>query len=107
MNSVDGWKPEWGGQTLVLDDRSEFDRDSNPSIESFYACEEASIEENSSLIFERGAKSWHAVRSLECPEGCYRKVFIVRYEKAQPVKRMRKRITGVIKGAPSAEDTIF
>jgi hypothetical protein len=110
MNSESDWKPEWGGQTLVLDDHGEFGRDSSPSVENFYKCHEATIGENRSLIFGRGQKSWHAVKALECPEDAYRKVFIVRYEKDRPVKRLRKRISRAVSGKPQldpADATVF
>jgi hypothetical protein len=103
MNSDADWNPEWGGQTLVLDDRGEFGRDSSPPVESFYACHEATIGSNRSLIFGRGQKSWHAVKALECPEDAYRKVFIVRYEKDRPVKRLRKRISRFLSGKPAVD----
>ncbi len=92
LNPDTEWRPEWGGQTLVLDDHGEFHRDSNPDVDSFHACQVSSNAENRSLIFGRGKKSWHAVRALECPEGVLRKIFIVRYEKHQPVKQWRKQI---------------
>lgn len=98
MNSDAEWNPEWGGQTLVLDDEGKFKRDSNPTIEDFPKCEAASIGENSSLIFGRGKKSWHAVGTLTCPEGVYRKVFIVIYEKRGSAYTMRKKTIGFLKG---------
>lgn len=107
INDNHDWKPEWGGQTLILDDRGEFPRDSNPSLDDFYGCNVATIGENRSLIFEQGLKSWHAVNALECPEGYYRKVFIVRFEKVRPVKQWRKRIIRTLRGEDRAEKTVF
>ncbi|MGB1141981.1 MAG: 2OG-Fe(II) oxygenase [Halioglobus sp.] len=98
LNTDSDWKAEWGGQTLVLDDGGEFHRDSNPAIDSFRSCIESANGENRSLIFGRGKKSWHAVRSLECPERVYRKIFIVRYEKDQSVKRLRKQLRAALTG---------
>jgi hypothetical protein len=98
MNSTEDWKPEWGGQTLVLDDHGKFHRDSNPSIDSFPSQVAASIGENSSLIFGRGENSWHAVRELTCPDDAYRKIFVVRFEKVQPVRTLGKKIMRFISG---------
>jgi hypothetical protein len=98
MNTTNDWNPEWGGQTLILDDRGKFHRDSSPEIDDFDSFDSATIGENSSLIFGRGKKSWHAVRELTCPEGNYRKVFLVRFEKRQPIKYLRKRIIRRISG---------
>jgi hypothetical protein len=98
MNSATDWKHEWGGQTLILDDHGKFHRDSNPSIDSFPDQVAASICENSSLIFGRGNKSWHAVRELTCPDGAYRKVFLVRFEKVQPIRALRKKLIRFVKG---------
>ena len=110
MNTDNDWRPEWGGQTLILDDHGEFKRDTSPPVENFYACKEAVLGENRSLIFGRGTKSWHAVKALDCPEDKYRKVFIVRYEKARPIKKLRKRVVGMLKGEPAPDpalETVF
>ena len=32
---------------------------------------------NRSFLFVRQEKSWHGVKEIRCPEGAYRKVFIV------------------------------
>jgi hypothetical protein len=32
---------------------------------------------NQSLLFQRQGNSWHGVREIRCPQGRYRKIFIV------------------------------
>ena len=32
---------------------------------------------NYSLLFQRRGNSWHGVREIRCPQGRYRKIFIV------------------------------
>jgi hypothetical protein len=32
---------------------------------------------NHSLLFQRQGNSWHGVREIRCPQGQYRKIFIV------------------------------
>lgn len=102
MNSAD-WNPQWGGQTMILDDEDKFKRNSNPTIDDFPSYQSASISENSSLIFGRGKKSWHAVRALDCPEGAFRKVFIVVYEDKSPLHMLRNRAAGYLKGKSASE----
>lgn len=105
MNSSTDWQPEWGGQTLILDDHDKFKRNSNPGIEDFPDVQAASISENSSLIFGRGKKSWHAVGALDCPEGALRKVFIVIYEERSAMRTARKKVTALLKRKSTEEYT--
>lgn len=77
FSSSDNWDPSWGGDTLILDDNGRFSRKSAPEFEEFdhaYAGESIG---NYSLLFQRQERSWHGVREITCPEGYYRKVFIV------------------------------
>jgi hypothetical protein len=77
LNSESDWKEEWGGQTVVLDDGGKFHRRSAPKFEDFEAEIDAKTLGNHSFLFARQGNSWHGVRELTCPEGRYRKVFIV------------------------------
>jgi len=77
FNTEQDWRPEWGGETLVLDDNDRFDRKSAPKFEQFDRSYTAPSVGNRSLLFARGEKSWHGVREIRCPEGAMRKVFIV------------------------------
>lgn len=77
FNATDRWDPEWGGQTLILDDRGRFPHKSAPKFEDFDRVIAAENIGNRSVLFARRGNSWHGVRELRCPEGVYRKVFIV------------------------------
>jgi hypothetical protein len=77
FNTPEDWDASWGGQTLVLDDGGRFDRRSAPRFEDFVTANESVAVGNYSFLFARRAKSWHGVREIHCPEGRYRKVFIV------------------------------
>lgn len=77
LNTEDEWDPAWGGETLVLDDRGRFPRSSAPSFEDFDASISSNAVGNWSFIFTRRGDSWHGVKPLVCPEGRFRKVFIV------------------------------
>lgn len=75
--NTDDWDPNWGGETLILDDHGRFKRNSAPQFEDFDDVIAAQARGNYSLLFRRNGKSWHGVREIHCPEGNYRKVFIV------------------------------
>lgn len=77
FNTDDDWKPEWGGETLVLDDGGRFDVNSAPAFEDFDSAIGADTMGNRSFLFTRRGNSWHGVREIQCPEGHMRKVFIV------------------------------
>jgi len=77
FNAEDSWKPEWGGETLVLDDGGRMDFESAPSLEDFNNEIAARSAGNYSLIFQRTRHSWHAVREIQCPEDRIRRIFIV------------------------------
>ena len=77
FNTEDDWEPSWGGQTLVLDDGGRFSRNSAPAFEEFDSEFASTVMGNSSFLFCRGNSSWHGVREIRCPEGAFRKVFIV------------------------------
>ena len=77
FNTTADWDPSWGGETLILDDRGRFPRNSAPRFEDFDVVIPGEALGNRSLLFARGDKSWHGVREIHCPAGAYRKVFIV------------------------------
>jgi hypothetical protein len=77
FNTADDWRPEWGGDTVVLDDHGRFDRKSAPPFEAFDVVANSNSIGNYSLLFVRGEGSWHGVREIRCPPDRYRKVFIV------------------------------
>ena len=77
LNTADDWDPAWGGETLILDDGGRFQRSSSPAFEAFDSATAGVNLGNYSLLFKRQGNSWHGVREIDCPEGLYRKVFIV------------------------------
>lgn len=92
FNTEQDWKPEWGGETLVLDDKHQLDFKSSPSFDDFEQEFSAETVGNRSLVFKRTNHAWHGVKALNCPEEHFRKVFIVVYEKVRPIKDIRKSI---------------
>ena len=77
FNTTADWDASWGGETLILDDRGRFDHKSAPRFEDFDSAAPAESLGNRSLLFARRQQSWHGVREIRCPEGAFRKVFIV------------------------------
>jgi hypothetical protein len=100
MNTTKDWNADWGGETILLDDKGQFRQDSRPAFEDFAAQAVAETMNNRSLIFGRRGNSWHGVKAINCPEGKLRKVFIVVFEDYRPNKILTKRIKRFIKGKP-------
>lgn len=92
----DDWEPAWGGETLILDDHGRFKRNSAPVFEDFDNVIAGEATGNYSLLFRRNEKSWHGVREINCPEGNYRKVFIVVINSW--LGATRRRIIGTLQG---------
>lgn len=100
MNSTDDWNPLWGGQTVILNDNGKFKTDSCPWFDDFDEEIPAETMGNRSLIFGRQGNSWHGVREIRCPEGAYRKVFIVVFQDVNPRKLLLKRVKRLLRGQP-------
>jgi len=96
FNRSDEWDPAWGGQTLILDDGGRFRRDSAPAFDDFDEIITADIVGNQSVVFRRQGNSWHGVKELQCPEGAYRRVFIVVIESL--VGGLRRDVRGWLSG---------
>ncbi len=94
FNTEADWRPEWGGETLILDDKGRLDFKSSPGFEDFDQKFAAKTLGNRSLLFKRTNHAWHGVEALNCPENELRKVFIVVFEKVRPIKNIRNRILG-------------
>lgn len=90
------WKPEWGGETVVLDDHGRFTTRSAPEFEDFDQQFAGQSIGNYSLLFQRQERSWHGVKEIACPEGMYRKVFIVviNDKLRAGLRRMKARLAG-------------
>ena len=98
FNTEQDWDPAWGGQTLLLDDRGRFPRNSAPQIEDFNSVSASHAIGNASLLFARNGSSWHAMRPLRCPESRLRKVFIVVVSRFGPVEKLKRFFGGNMKG---------
>jgi hypothetical protein len=105
FNTVEDWDPDWGGETLILDDGGRFDHKSAPGFEDFERIISSKALGNYSLLFCRKGNSWHGVRELRCPEGSLRKVFIVaihrlhqpvELSKQSPVNRLQRFIRKLV-----------
>jgi hypothetical protein len=100
MNNENDWRQEWGGETVILNDNGRFSAQSSPQFEDFDEEIAAQTMNNRSLIFGRRGNSWHGVHEIACPDGAYRKVFIVVYEDMNPRKVLFKRLSRLVKGKP-------
>ena len=100
LNTGDDWQRDWGGETVVLDDGGRIGPDNAPAFEDFDAEYPAETADNRSLLFGRRGNSWHGVRRIDCPEGYYRKVFIVVFEEHRPIKVAVKKFKRLVTGKP-------
>ncbi len=80
LNTDTDWKPEWGGETLVLGSAKSFKRTSAPQFGDFSSTFAGKTTGTHSLFFKRTSNSWHGVREITCPEGYLRKVFMVSFQ---------------------------
>ncbi len=102
FNTAEDWDPHWGGQTVVLSDTQRRSRKANPEFEDLESVATSQAIGNYSLLFARGAHSWHGVRALNCPEGRMRKIFIVVINRLTPLLRLRRLAGGLPGGLSSA-----
>ncbi len=88
------WKKEWGGETLLLDDRGRLSCNSAPRLSDFAEVIAPEIIGNRSLLFMRTDHAWHAVRELTQPEGVFRMLFTVGVgRKPSILTRLRSRLS--------------
>lgn len=85
MNTPKDWNASWGGDTLLLDDGGKLARASAPDFSDFTTTLTSKSLGNYSLLFARTPNSWHGVKEISCPEGYYRKVFMVAIKKFAPL----------------------
>jgi hypothetical protein len=91
LNSENDWQPDWGGETLILDDNGRFGAGSAPRFEEFDRAMPSTAIGNYSLLFMRRERSWHGVKEIQCPPDALRKVFIVVIEDwSLPARLLRK-----------------
>jgi hypothetical protein len=90
FNTEEDWKPEWGGDTVVMDDQGQFNRTSAPEFSEFHRVIHTEAMGNRSLLFGRTDHAWHGVKEIRCPEGSLRKVFIVVLNRMTAKVRLRR-----------------
>jgi hypothetical protein len=100
LNTEQDWDRSWGGETVILDDKGRFETGSAPAFEDFDAEYPAETADNRSLLFGRRGNSWHGVRRINCPEGKYRKVFIIVFEDYRPLRMFVKKAKRLLTGKP-------
>ncbi|MEE8311644.1 MAG: hypothetical protein V3R77_05260 [Candidatus Binatia bacterium] len=100
FNTSQDWDESWGGQTVALDDGGRFAYKSAPQFEDFDHAVESKTLDNRSFLFARTAGSWHGVRAIHCPEGAYRRVFIVVIE--DKVRSLIHAVTDPLQGKKRA-----
>ena len=88
MNTQEDWDQAWGGETLLLDDGGTLDRTSAPDFSDFKQSLSSQSIGNYSLLFARTPSSWHGVKEISCPDGSYRKLFMVAIKKFSPVEQL-------------------
>ncbi|MFQ5659631.1 MAG: 2OG-Fe(II) oxygenase [Gammaproteobacteria bacterium] len=96
FNTESDWDSSWGGETLILDDHGRFKYKSAPQFENFDHIIRAEAMGNRSVLFARRERSWHGVEEIHCPQGRYRKVFIVVIN--DWLRSMFRRGLGILKG---------
>jgi hypothetical protein len=97
FNDPSEWDPSWGGETLILDDGGRLDYLSAPEIEDFDGEIACSGIGNYSAIIRRTDHAWHAMRPLTCPEGRFRRVFIVIVNPNNLFWKVRDRVLNKVK----------
>ena len=92
------WDPEWGGATVVLDSERHHDRRSAPGFDDFDRQLASEHIGNRSLLFVRKEDSWHGVHEVRCPEGMFRKVFIVAINRVPVLDTLRRQLARKMPG---------
>ena len=95
FNTSEDWRKEWGGSILVLGDKRI--KQKNPDVSDFGTATAAEILDNRSFLFKNTREAWHGVEPLTCPAGHYRRLFNVIFEHAQPQRRQRRGLLGLLR----------
>ncbi|MCA9472527.1 MAG: hypothetical protein MRJ96_16895 [Nitrospirales bacterium] len=90
MNTEQDWSPEWGGETLILDDGGKLERKSAPSFDEFSSTIPSKAIGNYSLLFARTENSWHGMKEIRCPENRMRRVFMVAIKRHNPLEQLSR-----------------
>ena len=87
FNTREDWQAEWGGATLVLEDKN--CEGMNPEVADFSKITAVEVMDNRSFLFKNQSEGWHAVDTIKCPVGVHRRIFNVIVEvpkKTKPAK---------------------
>jgi hypothetical protein len=88
FNTSDDWQTEWGGSTLILDNKH--GNAMNPEVSDFGKSEAVQVMDNRSFLFKNQPNAWHAVDILNCPPGVHRRIFNMIFEVPAKSKIRRK-----------------
>lgn len=78
LNTDEDWDASWGGQIQVLGGLLVPRKD--PDFKDFTTSIPVQNMNGRSFLFKNTMNAWHGVKSLQCPEGKYRKLFNVIFE---------------------------
>lgn len=84
FNTSEDWRAEWGGATLVLDEKNYAGM--NPEVSDFGKITSVEVMDNRSFLFKNQPEGWHAVDTIKCPVGVHRRIFNIIVEVPQRKK---------------------
>ncbi|MFK8184075.1 MAG: 2OG-Fe(II) oxygenase [Phormidesmis sp.] len=89
FNTTEDWQADWGGATLVLDEKNY--EGMNPTVSDFGKVTAVEVMNNRSFLFKNQVEGWHAVDTLKCPVGVHRRIFnvIVEIPKQKNVEKVK------------------
>lgn len=79
FNTSEDWAREWGGSILVLGEKRV--KRKNPDVSDFGSVEAVDIRDNRSFLFKNTEDAWHGVEPLHSPDGQFRRLFNVIFER--------------------------
>ena len=101
FNTSEDWKAEWGGATLVLENKQI--EGMNPEVSDFDKVTAVEVMDNRSFLFKNQMEGWHAVDVIQCPPGVHRRIFNVIIE-APKQKNVEKVVEVKIIEAPKQKN---
>lgn len=81
FNKSDEWDTAWGGSTVVLGGKR--GDAMNPEFSDFEMRHAVDFVDNRSVIFQNKGEAWHGVEAMDCPEGNYRRLFSVVFDRPE------------------------
>lgn len=92
FNTTEDWQADWGGATLVLDEKN-FEG-MNPDVSDFGKVTAVEVMNNRSFLFKNQAEGWHAVDTIKCPVGVHRRIFnvIVEMPKQKKTEQVKAKV---------------